>query len=224
MPPPGAVSRRRNNSSTAISASLTGDSDGPLVQFFSGVWNSERASAPASRTALASRAANGTRSSTSVACNSEALHAQRRRIGAVAEGQVVRRREACEHFVEMAGDGDFADRIGPHAVLDPEAGGAAAVLAGHGVDAHADQIGDVKAVLDVGDQRIGAGAAGLEIEIACAGIGHRRGAALRVAGGLEAEFAGAGAIEKPGGEHAVLDQRNLARDDAFGIERARALA
>ena len=36
------------------------------------------------------------------------------------------------------GDGDLADRIGRLAVLNPEAGGAAAVVAGHAVDARAD--------------------------------------------------------------------------------------
>src|SRR5579862_5564388 len=111
------VNRSRNNTSTAISASDTGDSASPLVQFFNGVLNIDSAKAPASRTASASRAACCCRSTTSVAGNSQALHAHGRRIGAVAEGEVVRRHETLEYFREVAGDGDFAHRISQHAVL-----------------------------------------------------------------------------------------------------------
>ena len=56
----------------------------------------------------------------------------------------------------MAGDRDLADRKGELATLDPEAGGAAAVVAGDDVGAHADQVGDIEPVLDVGDQLVGA--------------------------------------------------------------------
>src|SRR5580693_894367 len=140
------VSRSRSNTSTAISASDTGDKASPLVQFFSGVLNIASAKAPASRTASARRAACCCRSTTSVAGNSEALHAHGRRIGAVAEDEVVRRRQALEYFGEVPGDSDFAHRISELAILDPKSRGAAAIIAGHQVDAHADQVGDIETV------------------------------------------------------------------------------
>src|SRR5204862_7083678 len=58
-----------------------------------------------------------------------------RRVGAAAELEIVGGRQIAEHLVEIAGDGDLADRIGELAVLDPEAGGAAAIIAGDGCDA-----------------------------------------------------------------------------------------
>src|SRR5258708_23603243 len=134
MAAPSPVSRSRNNTSTAMSASDTGDKASPLVQFFSGVLNIDNASAPASRTASARRADCCCRSTTSVAGNSQALHAHGRRIGAVAEGEVVRRRQALEYFGQPAGDGDFAHRIGERAVLDPKTRRAAAIIAGHQID------------------------------------------------------------------------------------------
>ena len=57
-----------------------------------------------------------------------------------------------------------------------------------------------------------------------AGRGHRRNAAAGVAGGLQTEFARGGAVEEPGLEHAVLDQLDPVRGDAFGVKRSRALA
>src|ERR1700734_2501087 len=125
------VSRLRSNTSTAISASDTGDNASPLVQFFNGVLNIDSASRPASRTASARRCACRCRSTTSVAGNSQALHAHGRRIGAVAEDEVVARRQALEYFGQMSGDGDFAHRISELAVLDPKTRSAAAIVAGH---------------------------------------------------------------------------------------------
>ena len=60
-----------------------------------------------------------------------------------------------EHVLEIARDGDFRNRKGDLAILDPEAGGAAAVIAGHAIDAHAHQFGDIEALFDVGDQFFG---------------------------------------------------------------------
>src|SRR5579884_1740410 len=57
------------------------------------------------------------------------VDAQGRRIGAGAEFEVACGNEAGEHVFEVAGDGHFADREGDRAVLDPETGGAAAVIA-----------------------------------------------------------------------------------------------
>src|SRR5580700_5525246 len=117
MPP----SRSRNSLSTAMSASQTGD-EAPLVQFFKGVPNMERASAPASRTLDARCWAARARSTVSVARNSQALHADGRSVGAVAEGKIVRRFETLEHFEQLPGDRDLAHRVGQFAVLDPEPG------------------------------------------------------------------------------------------------------
>src|SRR5579872_1736051 len=182
-----AVSRSWSSRSTAMSASVTGE-DSPLVQLLSGVRNIESASAPASRTLAASRAAVCVRSATSVAGNSQTLHPQCRCIGAIAEAEIVGRRQAAEHFQEVAGNRHFADRIGARAVLDPEPGSAAAVIAGDLIDAHADQVGDIEAVLDVGDELLRAQRAGREMQVARPGRRRRGDAALGMAGGLEAEF------------------------------------
>src|SRR3954470_23975508 len=110
-----------------MSASETGD-DAPLVQFFSSVRNSDRASAPASRTVSASSALLRATAAllsirASASANRQPLDAQRRRIDAVAEFQVVGRGERFEHLEQMSGDRHFADRIGDLAVIDPEPGG-----------------------------------------------------------------------------------------------------
>src|SRR5262245_50017713 len=125
-----------------MSASLTGEVlPAPLCHIFSGPRNFWSASAPASRTAE-------TRSSRSRVCsaansatgNCEALHAHGRCIGAVAEFQVVGRSERAEQIEQVPRDGHLAHRKGALAVLNPEAGGAPAVIPGDGVDAHADQV------------------------------------------------------------------------------------
>src|SRR5580704_18303667 len=108
----------RSKLSTAMSASETGDCASPLVQLFSGFRNIDSANAPASRTLSSRRAACCCRS-TSLAGNSHTLQTDRRRIRAVAEYEIVRRRQAHEDIGEMPGDGDFAHRIGQFAVLDP---------------------------------------------------------------------------------------------------------
>src|SRR6266851_2006472 len=86
----------------------------------------------------------------------EVIDAQGRRIGAGAEFEVASGDHAPEHVVEVAGDGHLADRKDDLAVLDPEPGGAAAVIAGQAVDPHAHQFGDVKSALDVRDELSGA--------------------------------------------------------------------
>src|SRR5580704_2532116 len=227
--PPAAASRSRSRLSTAMSASVTGDNVGPLVQFFSGVWNIDSASKPASRTAAASTAARRAKSSTCesptlMSGNSKTLHPQGRRVGAVAKGEVVGRCEAGEHPGKMAGDGDFAHCESEFAVFDPESGSAAAIIAGHHVDAGADQVGDIKAVLDLGDQRRRAGLAGRQVKIARPRRGDRGHDALGVAGGFQIEFARRGAVEQPGFQHTVFDQFEVSRRNALGVEGARALA
>src|SRR5208282_3097461 len=71
-PLPSPVSRSCSNRSTAISASQTGE-EPALVQLLIGVRNIESASAPASRTQVASHAAAGAGSTTSVAGNGHTL-------------------------------------------------------------------------------------------------------------------------------------------------------
>src|SRR4029079_11758571 len=151
---------------TAMSASETGD-EAPLDQFFRSVRNSENASAPASRTVSCSSAASRAQiaSARSASAKRQALDAQRRRIDAVAEFQVVGGNQRFEHRQQMAGDRHLADGKGNLAVLDPESGGAAAVIAGHAVDAGADQVSDVESLLDVGDQFLRRHLAGFEVQI-----------------------------------------------------------
>src|SRR3954454_1860568 len=118
-----ALSRARKKLSTAMSASLTGEPP-CLVQFLTDVWNVRAASAPASRTASSTaRFSSGTR-------NGQSFQPHGWRIGAVAEFEIVRRRERRENVVEMARDRDLTHRIHQFAVLDPQARGAAAVIAG----------------------------------------------------------------------------------------------
>src|SRR5579863_7681173 len=95
-----AVRRSRSNLSTAMSASLTGD-EAPLVHCLSGVPNSDSANAPASRTAAAKPSARRTASDDSLAGNSQTLHAHGRRVGAVAENEIVCRCEAFEDLRQM---------------------------------------------------------------------------------------------------------------------------
>src|SRR5690349_17959226 len=119
-----------------MSASDTGE-DAPLIHFFSSVRNIDCASAPASRTVSCSSAASRVRivSFASASAKRQALDAHRRRIDAVAEFEIVRWLHRLEDLVQMAGDRHLADGIGDLAILDPEAGSAAAVIAGDAVNA-----------------------------------------------------------------------------------------
>src|ERR1044072_2975959 len=149
-----------------MSASEPG-ADASLVQFFNSVRNSDNASAPASRTVSVNSAASRAQiaSAISASAKRQALDAQRRRVDAVAEFQIVGGDERFEHRQQMARDRHLADGIGDLAFLDPETGGAAAVVAGHAVDAGADQVGNVKSLLDVGDQLFRRHLAGLEMRV-----------------------------------------------------------
>ena len=75
------------------------------------------------------------------------------------------------------------------AILDPEAGGAAAVIAGHAIDAHAHQLGDIEALADVGDQLCRRKLARFQIEIGGGRRGRPAGAARGMAGGRQARAA-----------------------------------
>src|ERR1700758_2658065 len=104
---------------------------------------------PASRTVSSS---NLRSSDASGAGKCHALDADSGGIGAMAEFQVAGRGQAQEHILEIAGDGDFGNGKGDLAILDPETGGAATVVARHAIDAHAHQLSDVEALFDIGHQ------------------------------------------------------------------------
>src|SRR3569833_3220865 len=104
---------------------------------------------PASRTVSSS---NLRSSDASGAGKCHALDADGGGVCAMAEFQVAGRRQAGEHVLEIAGDGDFGYWDSDLAIFDPETGGAAAVIAGHAIDTHAHQFGDIEALFDVGHQ------------------------------------------------------------------------
>src|SRR6188508_2296535 len=161
QPAPGhsAVSCWCSRSLTAMSASVTGDLSSPLVQCLNAPCAVLRARAPASRIT----ASSGARSAlVSLAGNGQTLDAQGGCVGAVAEFQIVGRRQRPEYLKQIACDGDLAHRISAFSVFDPEAGGAAAVIAGDHVGARADQVGDVESVGNIGDQRVRCQATRLE--------------------------------------------------------------
>src|SRR6185437_11801155 len=111
----------------------------------------DSASAPASRTvSFMSRTSRASAAVSTVATPSPRASASAKRqsfdahggsIDAIAKFQIVRRHHRLEDFEQVTGDGHLADRIAELAVLDPEAGGAAAIVAGDAVDAGADQVG-----------------------------------------------------------------------------------
>src|SRR5258708_4903439 len=105
-----------------MSAADTGE-EAPLVQFFTSGRDNDSASAPASRTAATSNAESrfrisacaGASSLTELAltsANRQSLDAQRRRIDAVTEFQIVGRGERFEHFDQVASDRHLAHCIG----------------------------------------------------------------------------------------------------------------
>src|ERR1700761_5764030 len=144
----------------------------------------------------------------------------RRGIDAIAADQVVRRRYAWEHVLQVAGDRHLADGVGELALFDPEARSAAAVIAGHAVEAHAHHLGDIETGLDLTDQLFRRQFARHQRQIAGRGRGRAAGAARSMAGGDEAELPGRTQVQEPGGEAAVLDDRPPAGRDALTIERA----
>src|SRR5579872_924144 len=202
-----------------MSASDTGE-DEPLVQFFNLVRNSDSASAPASRTVSFSRCASRALAS----AKRQSLDAHCRRVDAVAELQIVGWNHGLEDSEQMTRNGYLAYRIGDLAVLDPEAGRAAAVVTSDTVDAGTDQVGDVEALLDVAHQLGWRQLAGLEVQVVRTGRGRRGHTAMGVAGGLEPELARGRGIEQPRGQHTLIDDRELLHHDALGVERLRAQA
>src|ERR1700761_4348482 len=173
-----------------MSASDTGE-DAPLVQFFNSVRNNENASWPASRTESCNNSTSRAkfwacmfRSCTlSASAKRQPLDAHGRRVDAIAEFQIVGGRHRLEDFEQMARDRHLAHRVGHLAVLDPEAGCAAAVVAGDTIDAGADQVGDVEALLDISDQLLRRRFTSLEMQIIRPRRRRRGDAAMSMAGG-----------------------------------------
>ena len=109
------------------------------------------------------------------------------------------------------------------AVLDPEAAGAAGVVAGRRVDRGADQRGHDQPGAHLGDRaRRGSAPPWVSARLPAGGARRRRGAAAGVAGALQAELAGGGEVEGPAHEHAVGDQRPARHRQPLGVEGARA--
>src|ERR1700687_2221237 len=94
-----------------------------------------RAITPASRRLATRSCVSCERSGT---CDRHAVHAQGGGVRSEAENEIVRGRKLAIHVLEIAGDRDFADGVGELAIFDPEASGAARIVAGHTVHAHAD--------------------------------------------------------------------------------------
>src|SRR5215831_7130086 len=98
--------------------------------------------APASRRLATNSAVSSLSSRT---CYGHAVDAQGRGIGAITKNEIARRGQVAVHVFQIPGDSDFAHGIGKAAVLDPETSGAARIIAGHTVHAHADELRDVEA-------------------------------------------------------------------------------
>src|SRR5476649_2863446 len=108
----------------------------------------------------------------SSASKGHAFDADGGRVDAVAEFQVVGGHKMGEHILEVSRDSNFRDRKRDLAIFDPEAGRAAAVIAGHAIDSHAHQFGDIEALLYVGNKVFYGEFAGFQVEIG--GRGRRR--------------------------------------------------
>src|SRR5260370_10846970 len=217
-----------SKSFTAISASDTGE-DAPLVQFFSSVRNSDNASAPAYGTVSASNAASRVRISSCIAsaltsAKRQSLDAHRRSIDAITEFQVVGGHQRFEYLEKMPRDRHLAHRIGDLAIFNPETGCAAAVVAGHAIDARTNQVGDVKSLLDVGHQFSRSWLPRFEMQIIRSRRRRRRYAAVGVAGRDQSQFPRGRTIQQPRCQHALIDDGEFFDLYAFGVERLRAQA
>ena len=130
-------------------------------------------------------------------------------VGATFEGVVGGAGDVGQHVLQAAGDGDFLHGVGDLAVFHPEAGGAARVVAGEGVDALAHEFGNQQAAAHFA-QEFGLALVGMAEDevVGAAGVG----------GGGQAELAGAVAAEEVALDDAVFNHKAGAGGDAFGIE------
>src|SRR5689334_3688126 len=107
----------------------------------------------------------------SAATNREAFYAQRRRIRSETKLEIGCRQQILEYFCEVSCNRDLADRIAALATHDPKSGCATAIISRNEIDAAADEIGDIEALLDIGNQRLRRIRAGRKMQIAGRGPG-----------------------------------------------------
>src|SRR5208282_930035 len=107
---------------------------------------------------------------------------------------------------------------------NPQAGGAAGIVAGYQIRAVAEELGYVETFLDFGDQFFWRSGSGLK-EVVAGAYARRAGqSAGGVTCGLEPQlFRGVG-VHQVRGQHTVLDDYRAACRDAFTIEGAGAKA
>ena len=115
-----------------------------------------------------------------------------------------------------------ANRSGDLAIADGEARRTAAVVPGNPVDAHADQLGHVDAVGDVGDQLRPADRACGEVDVAGRDSRWAAGAARGVPGRRCIQLPRGGAVHQPAGDAATLHQIAPGGRQPLAIERTRA--
>src|SRR5438309_11994661 len=150
------------------------------------------------------------------------VDAQGRRVHRLAKLEVVGRGEAPIHVEEVAGDGDFGDRRADLAILDQEAAGAPAVIAGAAVPPLPEQLGDVDAAHDVRDQRLLGDRPGFEVDVGCPCARRTGDAAHGVARGRTAKLPRRGAVHQPPGEAPAGDEVARRGRQALAVERLRA--
>ncbi len=131
-------------------------------------------------------------------------------------------RIVAQHRPQVAGDGAFVHRPHDLAVLDPEAAGAAGIVAGGRIDRGADQRGHQQSGAHLGEKRRARHSALRQREVPRGRARRRRGAAHRVAGAGQPELPRGGEIERPAGQHAVLDQHAPGDRQPLAVERPRA--
>ena len=100
---------------------------------------------------------------------------QRPAVDRAAPVHVVAERDDAEvHVTQVPGDRDLVHRLRDLAVLDPEAGGAARIVAGHGVDALPHHLGHEQARAELAQQRLRVEHAALHHEVVhAAGVAGR---------------------------------------------------
>src|SRR3970040_412167 len=114
-------------------------------------------------------------------CNRHVLHQHRATAARTAHHEVAAgARDAAEHVAQVAGDGDFLHRVGDLALLHPVAGRAATIVAGHQVDAVAEELRDQQAAMHARQHAA---------KIQTVGYEHEVGIAARAARAAQTELA-----------------------------------
>src|SRR3984885_15791818 len=108
------------------------------------------------------------------------------------------------HLPQIRRDGDLRNRIRKLAVFNPQAGGAARIIAGDDVDALADQFRHVEAAPNSANYLFRRALALLQKEVAVPHAGVAGDAARRVAGGSQAQLSRRVAIQQVTLQHAAI--------------------